>query len=155
MCEHGRIDGWDAHAHANACTHTSAHVVCVCVCVDVSRSSSAKLGGSGSSKKAKGAATKAKVFVVTMRVGNVGITLTAATRVYLMEPCLDPSMEVQAAGRIHRLGQTRDVHVKRFCYRDSIDGAIVELHEHIRQGKIAISNNSFRVEALELLEVDK
>ena len=45
----------------------------------------------------------AKVFVATMKVGNVGITLTAATRVYLMEPCLDPTMEVQAAGRIHRL----------------------------------------------------
>ena len=38
----------------------------------------------------------AKVFVATMRVGNVGITLTAASRVYLIEPCLDPAMELQA-----------------------------------------------------------
>ena len=38
----------------------------------------------------------AKVFVATMRVGNVGITLTAASCVYLMEPCLDPAMELQA-----------------------------------------------------------
>ena len=64
-------------------------------------------------------------------------------------------MEVQAAGRIHRLGQTKDVLVKKLCYRDSIDGAIVELHEHIRQGKIGIANNSFPVKALELLRVDK
>ena len=44
--------------------------------------------------------------VITMKTGTVGITLTAATRVYLMEPSLDPAMEVQAAGRIHRLGRT-------------------------------------------------
>jgi hypothetical protein len=33
---------------------------------------------------------KAKVMVIAMRIGNCGITLTAATRVYLMEPCVDP-----------------------------------------------------------------
>jgi E3 ubiquitin-protein ligase SHPRH len=38
---------------------------------------------------------------------------------YLMEPCVDPAHEVQAAGRIHRLGQSKDVLVKRFCYRAS------------------------------------
>ena len=38
------------------------------------------------------------VFVITLRSGNVGITLTAASRVYLLEPCLDPAVEVQAAG---------------------------------------------------------
>ena len=43
-----------------------------------------------------------KVFVLTMKAGNCGITLTAASRVYLMEPCIDPAHEVQAAGRIHR-----------------------------------------------------
>ena len=63
----------------------------------------------------------AKVFVITMKTGSVGITLTAATRVYLMEPCLDPAMEVQAAGRIHRLGQTRDVFVKRVTTIDTVE----------------------------------
>ena len=53
----------------------------------------------------------AKVFVVTTKIGNVGITLTAASRVYLLEPMLDPRDEMQAAGRIHRLGQTKDVMV--------------------------------------------
>ena len=50
---------------------------------------------------------EAKIFLATTKVGNVGITLTAATRVYLFEPCLDPSMEMQAAGRIHRLPDHR------------------------------------------------
>jgi SNF2 family DNA or RNA helicase len=62
-------------------------------------------------RQIKGGA-RAKVFVATMKIGNVGITLTAATRVYLFEPCIDPATEVQAAGRIHRLGQTKNVLVK-------------------------------------------
>lgn len=42
------------------------------------------------------------VFVVTLRTGNVGITLTAASRVYLLEPSIDPAVEVQAAGKFLR-----------------------------------------------------
>lgn len=41
-----------------------------------------------------------------------------------MEPCLDPGQELQAAGRIHRLGQTRDVFIRRFAFRDSIEEAV-------------------------------
>lgn len=63
-------------------------------------------------------AQSAAVFVVTLRSGSVGITLTAASRVYLLEPCIDPAVEVQAAGRIHRLGKWNhsDVFV---CHRYS------------------------------------
>ncbi|KAL3906750.1 MAG: hypothetical protein SGARI_003859, partial [Bacillariaceae sp.] len=39
-------------------------------------------------------------FVMTIKTGSVGITLHNATNVFLMEPCLNPSQEVQAAGRI-------------------------------------------------------
>ena len=35
------------------------------------------------------------VLVTTIKIGNVGVTLTAATRVYLMEPCLHPAHEIQ------------------------------------------------------------
>ena len=107
---------------------------------------------SGAAHKKQKVGSGAKVFIATMKVGNVGITLTAATRVYLMEPCLDPTMEVQAAGRIHRLGQTKEVLVKRFCHKDSIDKAIVELHKKIKSGGVAIANSKFPLEALKLLE---
>ena len=53
------------------------------------------------------------MFVVTYATAAVGITLTAATRVYLMEPAIDPAQEMQAAGRIHRLGQTKDIFITR------------------------------------------
>ncbi|KAH8086181.1 helicase [Aureococcus anophagefferens] len=55
-----------------------------------------------------------RIFVITMRAGSVGITLTAADVVYLLGPCVDPADEVQAAGRIHRLGQSSDVLIKKF-----------------------------------------
>ena len=70
-------------------------------------------------------------FVITVKTGAVGITLTAATRVYLFEPALDPAAEVQMAGRIHRLGQTHDVLIKRFLYRQTIEERIDVLHYFI------------------------
>ena len=102
-----------------------------------------------------GKASGAYVFVVTVQTAAVGITLTAATRVYLMEPLSDPAAEVQAAGRIHRLGQTKEVFVKKFCYKDSIDGAIVELHKQLSAGTLSIVDNMFPVGALRILQVDR
>jgi len=95
----------------------------------------------------------AKVFVITMKTGSVGITLTAATRVYLMEPCLDPAMEVQAAGRIHRLGQTKDVLVKRYAFRDSLEENIVKLHAAMRAARnpIRLTDGVFPCEAVRML----
>lgn len=60
-----------------------------------------------------------RVCVASVNIGSVGVTLTAATRVYLMEPSIDPAAEVQCAGRIHRLGQTKDVLFTRFCFRNT------------------------------------
>lgn len=82
----------------------------------------------------------AKVLVVTIRVGAVGMTLTAASRVYLFEPAFNPAAEAQAAGRIHRLGQTRDVLITRFVYRDSIEENIVRLHEAIAAGRVQMQD---------------
>jgi len=76
----------------------------------------------------------AKVFVATMTIGNIGITLTAASRVYMYEPCIDPQTELQAAGRIHRLGQTKAVLFKKLVFRNSIESDIVQLHDGVRDG---------------------
>ena len=47
----------------------------------------------------------------------VGINLTAASHVFLLEPCLNPALEEQAVGRAWRMGQTRPVAVKRLCVK--------------------------------------
>ena len=80
----------------------------------------------------------ARVFIVTYATAAVGITLTAANRIFLMEPCPDPGQEAQAAGRIHRLGQKKEVFVKKYCFRQSIEETIVKLHEKIKSGDVKI-----------------
>jgi SNF2 family DNA or RNA helicase len=95
--------------------------------------------------------TSPAVFVITLRSGNVGITLHSASRVYLMEPSLDPAAEVQAAGRIHRLGQTKAVQVKKLVFRDCIESNIVNLHKEIAAGRISISEGFFPGEAIKIL----
>jgi SNF2 family DNA or RNA helicase len=73
------------------------------------------------------------VFLITFRAGSVGITLTAASHVFLMEPCIDPATEVQAAGRIHRLGQKKAVGVTKYVYDGTVESHIVKLHDEIEQ----------------------
>ena len=94
---------------------------------------------------------KAKVLVCMLRTAACGITLTAATRVYLCEPCLDPATEVQAAGRIHRLGQSKEVLCRRFCFRDSVESSIVKVHEKIKAGTVKVTDKAFSREMVTAL----
>ena len=48
-----------------------------------------------------------RVFLLSLRAGAAGLTLTAACRVVLLEPALDPATEQQAVARVHRIGQAR------------------------------------------------
>ena len=81
----------------------------------------------------------------------MGITLTAATRVYLFEPAFDPATEAQAAGRIRRLGQTKDVLIKRFAYRDSLDESICKLHEAIRRGEVKVVDGQIPAAGIKII----
>ena len=61
------------------------------------------------------------IFLLSLRSGAVGLNLTAASHVILLEPCLNPALEEQAIGRVHRLGQTRATHVKRLVAANTIE----------------------------------
>lgn len=65
---------------------------------------------------------------------------------------IDPAEEAQAAGRIHRLGQTKEVLVKRFMYKDSLDTAIAALHNQIRSGGVSLDGGKFPKAALQVLQ---
>jgi len=93
----------------------------------------------------------AKVFVVTVKTGSVGVTLTAATRVYLFEPAFDPATEAQMAGRIHRLGQTKDVLIKRLVFKDSVEENVCSMHDKIKAGSLTISDGTFPAAAVRTL----
>ena len=66
------------------------------------------------------------VFLLSIRAGACGINLTQANEVFLLDPCLNPALEAQAIGRVHRLGQTRDVRVTRLVMAKSVEERILE-----------------------------
>ncbi|KAI1421262.1 hypothetical protein F5Y12DRAFT_790125 [Xylaria sp. FL1777] len=70
-----------------------------------------------------------QVLLITLSCGAVGLNLTAASRVYLMEPQWSPSIEEQALSRIHRIGQTKNVTTIRFVMANSIEQYILELQK--------------------------
>jgi hypothetical protein len=76
------------------------------------------------------------VFLLSMRSGAVGINLTAASHVFLLEPALNPALEDQAVGRAWRMGQRREVKVLRFYVKGSVEEQIMEVVK-IRQNGIA------------------
>jgi DNA repair protein RAD16 len=70
-----------------------------------------------------------EVFLVSLKAGGVALNLIEANQVFLMEPWWNPSVEWQAADRIHRIGQTRVCRITRMIIQDSIESRIVELQE--------------------------
>ena len=90
------------------------------------------------------------VFVVLSGASSIP-TLTAANRVYLMEPMLNPLSEAEVEGRVHGLGQLNCVTVVRFAYHDSIESRIINLQEEIKRGEIGIRNGTFPNTAIQLL----
>jgi len=67
------------------------------------------------------------IFLLSMRAGAVGINLTQANRVFLMEPALNPALEAQAIGRVHRLGQKHKVEVLRLIMTESVETRMLKL----------------------------
>jgi superfamily II DNA or RNA helicase len=78
--------------------------------------------------------TRPKVLAISYKTGQCGITLTAASRVYLLEPCILPSDEIQAGGRISRLGQTKEISLVRLVALNTCDEAIIEMHQNFATG---------------------
>ncbi|KAI1080148.1 hypothetical protein F5B20DRAFT_580546 [Whalleya microplaca] len=68
-----------------------------------------------------------RVLLLSLSCGAVGLTLTAASRAYLMEPQWNPSIEEQALTRIHRIGQTKEVTTIRFVMDDSIEKYVTDI----------------------------
>ncbi|GMF38879.1 unnamed protein product [Phytophthora fragariaefolia] len=73
------------------------------------------------------------VLLLSLRTGGLGLNLTAAAHVFIMEPSWNPSLERQAVDRAHRFGQTRTVRVVRFIVKGSIEERVVALQNKKRQ----------------------
>ncbi|KAL3418264.1 SNF2 family DNA-dependent ATPase [Phlyctema vagabunda] len=69
------------------------------------------------------------VMLVSITAGGLGLNLTTANRVYVMEPQYNPAAEAQAVDRVHRLGQKREVTTVRYIMSDSFEEKMLELQE--------------------------
>ncbi|CAN0153840.1 unnamed protein product [Scytosiphon promiscuus] len=74
------------------------------------------------------------VFLLSVRSGAVGINLTQANNVFLLEPLLNLALEKQAIGRVYRLGQARPVRVTKLVLKDSIETRILDLQKKQASG---------------------
>lgn len=69
------------------------------------------------------------VMLVSIGAGGLGLNLTTANKVFMMEPQFNPAAEAQAVDRVHRLGQDREVTIKRFIMDRSFEEKMVALQQ--------------------------
>jgi len=74
-----------------------------------------------------------KVFLLSLKAGGVGLNLTKASYVFLLDPWWNPAAEAQAFDRAHRIGQKNKVFVYKFITQNTIEEKILKLQEEKRQ----------------------
>lgn len=68
-----------------------------------------------------------KLFLISLKAGGVGLNLTAAQYVFLLDPWWNPAVEAQAIDRAHRIGQTCQVFAYRLIARGTVEEKVLEL----------------------------
>jgi hypothetical protein len=69
------------------------------------------------------------VFLISLKAGGMGLNLTAADYVYIVDPWWNPAVEQQAIDRTHRIGQTKNIFAYRMICRDTVEEKIMKLKE--------------------------
>lgn len=72
---------------------------------------------------------KGIVLLLSLRAGGVGLNLTAASNVFMMDPWWSFAVEAQAIDRVHRMGQEEAVKVVRFIVEGSIEGRMLKIQD--------------------------
>ena len=72
-------------------------------------------------------------FLLSVKAGGVGLNLTAASDVVILDPWWNPAVEDQAADRAHRIGQLRAVTIYRLVARNTVEEQMLELHVEKRE----------------------
>lgn len=73
--------------------------------------------------------SKYQVFLLSLKAGGVGLNLTSASYVFLLDPWWNPAAEAQAYDRAHRIGQKNNVFVYKFITKNSIEEKILKLQQ--------------------------
>ena len=96
-----------------------------------------------------------RVFLISLKAGGVGLNLTAADYVYIVDPWWNPAVEQQAIDRTHRIGQTKNIFAYRMICKDTIEDKILQLQEKKRAlAKDIISDETSFVKSLTREDVE-
>ncbi|KAJ3556710.1 hypothetical protein NM688_g1873 [Phlebia brevispora] len=87
----------------------------------------------------KSSSREPKVLIVSLKAGGVGLNLTNANYVFMMDCWWNSAIESQAIDRVHRLGQEKPVFVKHFIIGETIEGRILQ----IQKRKTALVKEAF------------
>ena len=96
-----------------------------------------------------------RVFLISLKAGGVGLNLTAADYVYIVDPWWNPAVEQQAIDRTHRIGQTKNIFAYRMICIDTIEDKILQLQERKKAlAKELIADDASFVKALSKADVE-
>lgn len=93
-----------------------------------------------------------RVFLLSMRAGAVGLNLTAADHCFIMDIQQNAAAEEQAIDRIHRIGQTRPVTVKRFVMKGTVEERIMSVRRNMLSGGATVDGAGLLAEEQSLVE---
>ncbi len=83
-----------------------------------------------------------KIFLISIKAGGLGLNLTEADYVFLLDPWWNPAVEAQATDRAHRIGQKKKVFTYKFITRNTVEEKILQLQKH----KLKLSENLIQSE---------
>lgn len=83
-----------------------------------------------------------QTFLISIKAGGVGLNLTEADYVFILDPWWNPAVEMQAIDRTHRIGQTKNVFIYKFITKDSVEEKILALQKR----KKVISDTLIQIE---------
>ena len=89
------------------------------------------------------------MFLISLKAGGFGLTLTEADYVFLLDPWWNPAAEAQAVDRAHRIGQTRTVMVYRLIAAGTIEEKVMALqHRKARLFRAVMDDDGLFGQAL-------
>lgn len=101
----------------------------------------------------------ATLFLISLRAGGTGITLSKADYVFIADPWWNPAVEEQAIDRVHRLGRKNEVFIYKMISENSIEDRVVSLQNEKRQlfdsvlGNMNLDNKNFENLVSEILDI--
>jgi SNF2 family DNA or RNA helicase len=90
-----------------------------------------------------------QIFLISLKAGGVGLNLTEADYVFILDPWWNPAVEQQAIDRTHRIGQTKNVFIYKFITKDTVEEKILALqNKKMRVAKSLITTEDSFIKSL-------